>query len=139
MDANSDLQSRWDEVIDRLEEVGIQPPNNPDPTGTIISGTPRIGIWLMPNNRSTGELEDFVQKMIPVEDPVWPMSEEYIQGIPNPDRKFRDSKILKAKLYAWLATRKNPGRMGAAIGARDLLADNELNRTFSAWLRRLFG
>ena len=139
VDANSNLRSRWDEVVGRLEEVGIQPPDNPDPAGTIISGTPRIGIWVMPNNQSTGELEDFIQKMIPVEDPVWPMSNDYIEGIPNADRKFSGSKILKAKLYAWLATRKKPGRMGAAIGAGDLLVDNELSNTFVAWLRRLFG
>ncbi len=118
VDANSDLQSRWDEVIGQLKAVNIQTPDNPDPAGTIISGIPRIGIWLMPNNQSTGELEDFVQEMIPVEDPVWPMSEEYIQGIPNADRKFRDSKILKAKLYAWLATRKNLA-VWARLSARE--------------------
>ena len=138
VDANSNLQSRWDAVCDRLRAVNIQPPDNPDPTGTIISSVPRIGIWLMPNNQSPGELEDFVQKMIPVGDPVWPMSKAYIQGIPNTERKFKNSKILKAKLYAWLATRGTPGRMGLAIGAGDLLVDKELSITFMAWLRRLF-
>ena len=138
VDANSNLQSRWDAVCNRLKAVNIQPPDTPDPTGTIISSAPRIGIWLMPNNQSPGELEDFVQEMIPVGDPVWPMSKAYIQGIPDTERKFTNSKILKAKLYAWLATRGTPGRMGLAIKTGDLLVDKELSIEFMAWLRRLF-
>ena len=139
VDSNNDLQARWDTVAEQIRSVKIQPPDNPDPAGTIISSTPRIGVWLMPNNQSSGELEDFVQEMIPDEDPVWPRSRDYIQGIPNGDRKFRDSKMLKAELFAWLATREIPGRMGAAIGTGDLLVDKELSATFADWLRRLFG
>ena len=138
VDANNDLQSRWEAVVNRLKTINIQPPDKPDPAGTIISGTPQVGVWLMPNNQLPGELEDFVQKMIPDEDPVWPRSRYYIQGIPNADRKFRDRKILKAELFAWLATREIPGRMGAAIGAGELLVDKELSATFAYWLRRLF-
>ena len=138
VDANNDLQCRWDAVVNSLKAIHILPPDNPDPAGTIISSTPRIGVWLMPNNQLSGELEDFVQEMIPDEDHVWPMSQDYIQGIPNADRKFKDSKMLKAELFAWLATRKMPGRMGAAIGAGDLLVDKELSMRFAAWLRRLF-
>ena len=139
VDANNDLQSRWDAVGNSLKAIQIQPPDKPDPAGTIIYSTPRIGVWLMPNNQSPGELEDFVEEMIPDEDPVWPMSQGYIQGIPNADRKFKDSKMLKAELFAWLATREIPGRMGAAIGAGDLLVDKELSAIFADWLRRLFG
>ena len=58
-------------------------PDQPEPSGTIIEGRLRIGIWLMPDNRSTGELEDFVGSMIPSGDPVWPLSEAYIDGIPE--------------------------------------------------------
>ena len=58
--------------------------------GAIMAGQPSIGVWLMPDNQSTGELEDFVAQMIPPGDPVWPRSEYYIEGIPEPDRKFTD-------------------------------------------------
>ena len=92
----------------------------------------------MPDNESPGELEDFVRRMIPTDDPVWPRSEGYVDRIPVPDRRFRPGKILRAKLYAWLATLENPGRMGAAIGAGDLRVDGVLGSTFAAWLRSLF-
>ncbi len=141
VDANDDLDARWDAVSHRLRKENIEVPRTPEPTGTLIEGTsriPRVGIWLMPNNTSPGELENFVSEMIPDNDPVWPRSEDYIDGIPETDRKFTKKKILRAKLYAWLATREDPRQMGAAIGARDLHVDGTLSRAFANWLRQLF-
>ena len=141
VDANDSLADRWRDLSSRCRAESIDLPPRPITTGTIletVDGRPRIGIWLMPDNESPGELEDFVQRMIPADDPVWPRSEDYVDRIPVPDRRFRPGKLLRAKLYAWLATRENPGRMGAAIGARDLRVDGALGSTFSRWLRSLF-
>ena len=138
VDANDDLDARWSAVADRLREENIEVPSNPELTGIIIDSTPRVGIWLMPDNTSPGELENFVSKMIPGDDPVWPRSEDYIDSIPKTDRKFTEKKILRAKIHAWLATRENPRQMGAAIGARDLHVDGTLSTAFANWLQRLF-
>ncbi len=141
VDANDRLSTRWDAVVKNLEQEGIEPPHSPNKTGTIIPGTsrtPRIGIWLMPNNASSGELEDFVAEMIPDGDPVWPRSESYIQGIPEDERKFGEKKILRAKVHAWLAARKKPGQMGLAIRHNDLDVTSRLSTEFADWLRELF-
>ena len=118
--------------------ANIQVPTHPNPDGTIIKGTPRVGIWLMPDNESSGELEDFVKQMIPTGDPVWPLSQRYIDGIPQANRKFADRKKLRAQLYAWLATREDPKKMGSAIGAHDLNMDGILCKKFVVWLMALF-
>ena len=110
--------------------------------GTIIaesSRMPRIGIWVMPNNASNGELEDFLVTMLPDSDPVWPRAVAYIDGIPERDRKFKEGKALRAQLHAWLATRKEPRPSGRAILAGDLRVDGILAGKFVDWLRRLFG
>ena len=138
VDANDDLDARWRTVANRLREENIEVPSNPEPTGTIIDSTPRIGIWLMPNNTAPGELENFVSEMIPDDDPVWPLSVNYIDGIPEADRNFTEKKILRAKIHAWLATREDPRQMGAAIGARDLHTDGTLSTALANWLRQLF-
>ena len=138
VDANDDLDARWNAVANRLREENIEVPSSPELTGTIIDSNPRVGIWLMPNNTSPGELENFVSEMIPDDDPVWPLSEGYIDGIPEADRKFTEKKILRAKIHAWLATREDPRQMGAAIRARDLHVDGTLSRAFANWLRKLF-
>ena len=79
---------------------------------------PRVGIWLMPNNKVPGELEEFVASMIPDGDPVWPLAKDYVDRIPTKHRKFSDRKILRAKVHSWLATRTEPRKMGAAIAGR---------------------
>lgn len=138
VDANDDLRSRWDAVGYRLQMANIQLPRSPKPAGTIIEGKPRVGIWLMPDNESSGELEDFVVEMIPDGDPVWPLSQRYINGIPKGNRKFTKKKMLRAKLYAWLATRRDPKQMGSAILSRDLNVDGALCQGFVEWLIKLF-
>ena len=141
VDADANPLGRWNEVADRLRELGMPIPAAPVPGGTCITESarlPRVGIWLMPDNGSPGELEDFVQTMVPAGDPVWPSSEAYIDGIAEEHRKFK-KKVLRAKVHAWLATRKQPGRMGAAIKEGDLEVDGELAVTFVDWLRQVFG
>ena len=145
LDANDDLDARWQAVTDRLHRLRQEDhfdlpdlPAQPEPGGTIIDGRLRIGIWLMPDNRSTGELEDFVGNMIPSGDPVWPRAEAFIDGIPPNDRKFAPGKIQRAKVHAWLATRESPRPMGLSIKAEDLDTNTSNTTTFVNWLRELF-
>lgn len=144
-DANDEIVNRWASVTDRLREAhrfrAASLPTRPDPAGTIITEgprSPRVGIWLMPDNQSSGELEDFVAAMIPDGDPVWPRARDYIDGIPAADRKFAEGKIPRAKVHAWLAARESPRQMGTAIRACDLDTKVTLCQSFAAWLRRLF-
>lgn len=140
VDANDDLTARWQSVTDRLSKEDITTPSQPDPKGTVIDTIekPRVGIWLMPDNRSSGELEKFVEQMIPDSDPVWPLSQCYINEIPTENRRFPQTKTLRAKIYAWLAAREDPRQMGSAIGSHDLNVDGVLCQNFLSWLKALF-
>ena len=92
----------------------------------------------MPDNVSVGQVEEFFAGMIAHDDPVWPRSEAYVDGIPVLDRKFASGKTLRAKVHSWLATREEPRMMGSAIGAGDLNADAPDAVRLVDWLRRLF-
>ena len=141
VDAADDIDARWRSISGRLNQFGVETPAAPNPSGVVIparNGMPRVGVWIMPDNQSSGELEDFIQRMIPGGDPVWPLSEAYIDGIPAAHRKFAEGKALRAKVNAWLAARKSPRPMGLAIGAGDLNAEVSIAETFSAWLAVLF-
>lgn len=137
-DANNDIDARWRRIRNRMPPH-IALPERPAQGGVVVPGRPRVGVWLMPNNADSGELEDFVLQMLPPNDPVWPRAERYIDGIPDHARQFPTGKVSRAKLYAWLATRRDPRRMGEAIRTRDLAIDGALCREFVEWLRRLFG
>ena len=145
LDADDDPNQTWRRVTGQLMRVtpAIPLPTGPNPDGTIIpkdptTGQPRIGVWIMPDNVSLGELENFVERMIPAGDNVWPLSQQYIDGIPTEHRKFAAGKRLRAQIHAWLAAREDPRRMGSSIRANDLAVNGTLSQTFLAWLARLF-
>ena len=139
VDANDNFNARWQSVANHLRQADVNPPTHTAQTGTVVAGQPRVGIWLMPNNGSPGELEDFIRQLIPAGDPVWPRAQRYIDGIPEADRRFATGKVLRAKIHAWLATRAEPRKMGGAIGVGDLNAMDPLARQFIDWLRWVFG
>lgn len=143
MDADDNIANRWEGIMRELARANIALPSNPAPDGRIVDtqDLPRVGVWIMPDNESSGELEHFVQQMLPADDPIWPLSQEYINEIPEEYRLrhlLNERKRLKAQFYAWLATRSLPGLMGKTIGDGDLDIDGELCQRFIAWLENLF-
>ena len=144
LDADGNPAGRRQAVADRLGKAGIELPSFPQPEGVVIdsdpsTGLPRVGVWMMPDNQSLGELEDFLAAMIPADDPVWPISQEYIDGIPPEHRKFQEGKRLRAQVHAWLAAQEEPRPPGLAIQTQDLDIDGPLCVRFTEWLRALFG
>ena len=141
VDANDDIEARWAAVKNRLDRAGFVVGER-DSAGTVIRGTPPepdAGVWIMPDNRSPGELEDFIEAMIPANDAVWPLSRAYIDGgIPSRDRLFSAEKALRAQVHAWLAARERPRPMGVAIRAGDLDVEGVGCAGLTTWLRRLF-
>ena len=147
VDADTIPLQNWNRVCGQIR--GAQRPvslilTQPDPAGTVIpedpaTGSPRVGIWVMPDNVSIGELEGFVAEMIPADDRVWPLSRRYVNQIPIIERRFAVGKTLRSQIHAWLSTREDPRQMGLAIRAHDLETNGPLCQTFLAWLNRLFG
>lgn len=142
VDANDDVDARWRAVAQRLEQAGlVDVPPEPVPNGAIIPGQkriPRVGIWMMPDNELPGELEDFIARMIPGDDAIWPLSQKYIDCIPEAERKFKPKKKRRAQVHAWLATRAKPRPMGTAITTQDLQMEAN-SQNLIDWLQRLFG
>ena len=141
LDADRDIETLWRQIATTFgDKFGISLPDAPDAGGTIVGDyEPRIGIWIMPDNASPGELENFAVPMIPPGDNAWSHARRYIAGLSDEDREFADDKQQKAELYAWLATRKDPRFIGKAIGDGYLDVDAPLCQQFVGWLRRLFG
>ncbi len=139
-DANDDFVGRWLSLSEGLKRAGCNVPKSLSRAGSVFSGPLgiRVGVWLMPDNRRAGELEDFVHDMISVTDPILPRAKCYIDGIPEGDRRFANAKLTRAYVHAWLATREKPRPMGTAIAAGDLLHDVPVAKNFIDWLRKLF-
>ena len=143
VDANADLAGRWQAVGDRFRAAGYYSfPCNPVPTGTILpspTGTalPRAGVWVWPNNKDCGELEDFLRGLVPPGDQLLPFAERVVRCLP--EQRFKDGEREKAAIHTWLAWQSNPGRpYGTAITAGFLDAKADQAGSLVKWMQCLF-
>jgi hypothetical protein len=141
VDADSPLRSRWDSVAHILRAQGYDAtPTVPATGGTLITAPrmPSVGIWLMPDNRADGMIEDFVAMLIPAGDSLLPRARMAVDSVPVEERRFAASHYSKAAIHTWLAWQEEPGvKMGAAITRRYLHEDSPIAGDFISWVRRL--
>jgi len=145
VDANTNIQARWDSLRNHLVSAGYNSvPRLPvregfaaePPPDTLL---PRVGIWLMPDNSANGALEDFLSLLVPMSDPLLDHARVSIDGIPAEHRLFKDRDAKKALIHTWLAWQQEPGRpYGTAIKAGYLDAGEPKIADFVKWLRKLF-
>lgn len=105
LDADTDLQARWQAVTDRLKQAGYTDISDaPSPDGTVITAPadsllPRVGIWLMPDNQMPGILEDFLRFLVPVDDPLFAHVEQSLDTMPPAHCRFSELKKPKARIH----------------------------------------
>jgi len=145
IDADTNVAARWASLRNRLLKLGYDTvPNDPAPDGTVLeppSGTllPRVGIWMMPDNRNKGILEDFLRFLIPEGSRLFEHVKSSVANIPEGEVRFGELDEPKALLHTWLAWQKEPGKpLGIAITARCLDPDVPEVDVFVSWLNRLF-
>lgn len=140
VDADDNPDARWRELVRIFQRAGYTNlPEHPDAAGTVIVQTdrPALGIWMMPDNQRSGELEDFIAGLVPIDDGLWSHAGAVLQQLP--ERRFRDDDGRKAQVHTWLAWQAEPGRpMGHAIGRGYLDPTAPSAAQFVAWVRRVF-
>ncbi len=142
IDADTDIAVRWQALRDRLVAFGYNTvPQVPLSDGTILveDGQPVVGVWIMPNNKLPGMLEDFFSFLVPQGDPLWLMAEDVVQRVIGVERRFPPTQTIKAHLHTWLAWQEEPGKpMGQAITKRYLKAEAPHAQQLMTWIRQLF-
>ncbi|MCF8243837.1 MAG: hypothetical protein K9J37_02025 [Saprospiraceae bacterium] len=117
-------------------------PYSPTANGIVIEILPSltIGIWVMPDNISTGYLEHFIAKLAPQADKLWLHANETVENLHKTDFcKFSLIRKQKALVHTWLAWQKEPGRpIGAAIQAGYFDAKALAADSFVDWMGRVF-
>lgn len=143
IDADMNLDARWQSILWRLVQAGYEDvPTSPDPNGTIFepptgSVLPRAGIWIMPDNKTPGILEDFLHFLVPQPSEVLDYAIASVDSIP--EKHFKDKDMPKAVIHTWLAWQEEPGLpYGTAITARFLDPDLAQADVLVSWLKRLF-
>ena len=142
-DADTNPTEVWTKLREALLEDGARVlPERPESSGVVIPlGRRKIGVWLMPDNESGGNLESFlteVRSREEVQTALWTRAAVAVEEIPKEQRLFARKDLPKAALRTWLAWQKEPGSAyGVAVRIGCVDFDHSLARRFSDWLRRL--
>ncbi len=143
LDADAPLIDRWRSVRDRLARVDVAAPETPPPEGFVgASGRYKstVGVWLMPDNRRDGTLEDFLRMLIDEGDALI----DYANRTATYAREKKGARFPavqhdKAVIHTWLAWQKTPGLpYGSAVAAHFFRHDSPAALAFVAWFKRLF-
>lgn len=104
----------------------------------LLIGDPvRVGAWIMPDNESTGALEDFAAGLVPPDDPQWAYAEQVVAALADP--RFKPSHRGKAHMHTYLAWQDPPrAPIGRSISHGVLQSDSPLAQRFVAWVKSLF-
>ena len=119
-------------------------PGMPDvlPTDGLIvnnASNMRLGVWIMPDNHSEGDLEAFLRNLVP-SPRLWEHAERSTElAKEDYNAPYRDAHLNKAKLYSWLSWQdppvQNPGK---ALDSRSLDSTLPTAQTFVTWFRTLY-
>jgi hypothetical protein len=130
IDADSDLQLRWNHLKQLLNAQGFVLPEILPESGLILSelGRITIGVWIMPNNNLNGMLEDFINFLVPPDDALFPIINENLNEIERKQlNKYKLIHKSKAIVHSWLSVQEDPGTpMGLSITKRYLTTDDNI-------------
>lgn len=143
VDADDKLDQRWQSIRNSFLRLGYDDfPPSPQTDGLILTppDKPRIGVWVMPDNQLSGNLEDFIGFLIDSGDPLKSHAAESIDAMEHEGwQRYRPDHRSKALVHTWLAWQDPPGMpLGQAITAKALDPESLFAKRFVDWIQRLF-
>jgi hypothetical protein len=141
-DADMRAASALQSVTDRLRQLRLPVPRLAGGLSTgncEIDGLVRtFGVFIMPDGRSPGELEDLCLAAIE-NDLALTCAQEFLDCVhARTGTVCPEKDTSKARLNAWLASRTDPTlRMGHAVASRDIPPDSRVFDPIRAFLTQL--
>ena len=142
LDANGSAKARWRDVTRELVKTDMAPPGSVPVEGYVSFCDffqTEVGVWLMPDNRHPGAIEEFLLALIDPADPLLDHAERATAEALALGAAFPESAQKKAELRAWLAWQENPGFPYGRALARDYFdSSRSAADPFVDWFERLF-
>ncbi|MDX2130243.1 MAG: DUF3226 domain-containing protein [Chloroherpetonaceae bacterium] len=139
LDADTNISKKWVRIKEILEKYGFVLEGWPNGKAYIESNkSKKIGIWIMPDNNTEGELEDFFLGFIPKKDDLIRPINEALDRLEK-EKLNRYTKRTKALVLTWLAWQEESGMpMGKSIKNYPQLLDLSSANGYINWLKTLF-
>ena len=147
IDADHSATSTWDAVRHRIEEAIKEVGGTPKlpqafPVSGLIVDVPelksRIGVWIMPDNSSSGILEDFLKTLVKAGDRLLSHSQRATDEAIQLGATFSAEAKPKAMIHAWLAWQEKPGcPFGIALKSHYFDHNSVTAKRFVNWIKQL--
>jgi len=142
LDADDGVQQTWIRVRSWFSHIENLPEYVPEAGYLSDFSQPglRLGVWIMPDNRSVGTLETLLKRMVRVEaDAILNHAIAATNDSKHFGATFKKVHEEKAHIFTWLAWQDEPGRNLKTIDFDSLFApESACAQPFSCWLQNLF-
>ena len=142
VDANGDAQQRWRQIKNRIRDQFDDLPDEIPENGlnVVHSDGARFGVWIMPDNRFSGMLENFLVQLVPENSrDLFEIAENCVAEAKQHGAPFKDVHRMKAAVHTWLAWQDEPGKqLHQAVDHRVLDPKKPESQAFVNWFRQLF-
>ena len=143
IDANGNCAGRWQRVRQLCSGFFSAMPEKLPLSGLIHTepGKPRFGLWVMPDNTSSGMIETFLRLLVPNQnDPVWLYAQDAAKTAKERGAPYKDVHVHKAHIHTWLAWQDEPGQpLGDALKSRKVFdPKSAAAKSFADWFIELF-
>lgn len=129
-------------IAEKISDSGYN--DRPDRYDTGLSfphsdGLNNFGLWVMPDNRSEGMLEDWIRTAIATkESSLLNIAIDTVSRLPKPT-KFNQRHTSKANIATWMAWQKIPGKgLEAVIDDELINMNSESVANFLSWLKHTY-
>lgn len=145
VDANGNASGRWDAIRQRcqseLPDMADLPEQIPE-DGFVRKRQDGswLGVWIMPDNRHQGALEEFLLGLVPDDGAeLVEYARHSVGGARERGAPLRDVDVTKSVVHTWLAWQQDPGpQLHEAVMRRVLDPQHPRSQPFIAWFTRLF-
>ncbi len=137
VDANGDASGRWHAIRQRCESELPDMADLPEqiPPDGFVRKRPDgswLGVWIMPDNRHQGALEEFLLGLVPdTAAELLEYARHSVDGARGLGAALRDVDVTKSVVHTWLAWQENPGpQLHQAVMRRLLDPQHPQSRPF---------
>lgn len=142
VDADEVLANRWTAIRDRCSKAFPNLPKTFPDTGIIVENDVglRLGVWIMPDNKTAGMLETFLGFLVPnTQDRLFVAAQESARNARELGAPYIDAHASKANIYTWLAWQDPPGRQLHQAVLQEILSPRSPHaQPFVSWFRQLY-
>lgn len=133
LDAETDAAATFQSVRDALGAADLPVPGTP---GEIAQGLLKVGVFLLPDNRSPGKIETLCLESVR-EDPAWSCLDVFFSCVRERGGELPVN-LDKARAQAFLATRANPALpVGLAAEEGYWRLENAAFQSLAMFLRKV--